>query len=74
MSERKKGKPPDPEMRKGASGKGALGNNRIAVVEQNYLSEFVETFQQKKIAKRFGFAPAMASVVAALAFASGCSR
>jgi hypothetical protein len=63
-----------PDVRKGASAKGTLGNNRIAVVEQNYPTEFVETFQQKKIAKRFGFAPATASVVAALAFASGCSR
>lgn len=65
--------PPD-MRRKGASAKGTLGNNRIAVGEQNYPTEFVEIFQQKKIAKRFGFAPATASVVAALAFASGCSR
>ena len=63
-----------PDMRKGASAKGTLEKYRIAVVEQNYPTEFVETFQQKKIAKRFGFAPATASVVAALAFASGCSR
>ena len=73
MSERKKGKPPDPEMRKGASGKGALGNNRIAVVEQNYRIESAEILQQKTLARRFGFLPDTASTVAELALA-WCSR
>jgi len=73
MSERKKGKPPDPEMRKGASGKGALGNNRIAVVGQNYRIESAEILQQKTLARRFGFFPDTASTVAKLAFA-WCSR
>ena len=71
MSERKKGKPPDPEMRKGASGKGALQKYRTEVIEQNYRIESAEILQQKTLARRFGFLPDTASTVAKLAFAWG---
>jgi hypothetical protein len=66
--------PDVPDMRKGASDKGALGNNRIAVIEQNYRSESTETLQQKKLSRRFGFLPDTASTVAELAFIAGVSR
>lgn len=66
--------PGDHDMRKGASGKGALGNNSIAVIEQNYRSESTETLQQKKLSRRFRFLPDTASTVAGLAFVAGVSR